>query len=828
MNATLANVSLPLPFDRLFTYSIPPEFVDGAVPGARVLVPFGKKHKIGYIVELPAATSLPSIKPLEDILDSRPVLTAEMLRLCRWIASYYMAPLGEVLRSATPGGLIGESKRIVNLAESPPPALLEEWQKRAPRKSAIIHTLQTQRDLSIAQLQKHTRFNNIYSPLTELERDGFITMRDVLPRTAIKPKTETMIRLNRVSHTPDDFRDAVEQLGSRAKKQAAILQALLDRGIDTAVGEKELLQATGASKNTLRSLAGRGLLSAITIEVSREEIEDVAEPDPVQLTHHQRAALQCITDAINGGSHRTILLHGITGSGKTQVYIEAIHHTRASGKTAIVLVPEISLTPQIVERFRGHFKGDVVVFHSRLSEGERYDGWKRARDGNASIAIGPRSAIFAPLENLGLVIVDEEHEASYKQFDSTPRYNARDVAIMRTHLSDAVVILGSATPSLESYNNARGEKYQLIELPERINTYPLPTVHVVDMREERRDVRVETPGVRTSVSRLLVEHMRQRIDRKEGIILLQNRRGFSPYLECLDCGSIEECTDCSVTMTFHKPNRHLRCHYCGQTRRAPDVCPKCRGRRLVYQGYGTQRIEEELQALLPDARIVRMDLDSTSRRGSHTRILGKFGRGEYDILLGTQMVAKGLDFNRVTLVGVISADTQLLLPDFRSSERTFQMLTQVAGRSGRSTIEGEVVIQTNHPDHYGIVRATKHDFSGFYEEEMARRTATQWPPVTRLALLETRSEHEASAEALLEQMHIRLREALPAEFILLGPSPAALARVKNHFRYHLVVKVPKHMDPSGKLLREAIKRSFPQKLPAGTRVIIDIDPYGVM
>ncbi len=828
MEPTLANVSLPLPFDRLFTYSIPQELSGAAVPGARVMVPFGKKYKIGYIVECPESTTLPALKPVKDVLDPEPIFTEDMLKLCRWIAEYYMAPLGEVLRSATPAGLIGESKRTVRLEKEPSHNLIEEWRKRSPRKAAIIHNLQERTELTIAQLQKLTRFENIYASINELAEEKYISLIDTLPRTQIKPKTETYVRLNTRKRSADDIRAELDQLDGRAKKQAAVIETLLELPDETAIHEKELLRKAGASKSVLKTLSQRDFVIIEKHTVSREEFEEAEPPEDIDLTFHQMAALKMMHDALDSGTHQTLLLHGITGSGKTQVYIEAIHNVRAAGKTAIVLVPEISLTPQIVRRFRGHFKDDVVVFHSRLSEGERYDGWKRARAGKASIAIGPRSAIFAPLKNVGLIIVDEEHESSYKQFDSTPRYNARDVAIMRAHFNNAVVLLGSATPSLESYNNALVNKYRLIELPERINTFPLPKVHIVDMREERKAIRTENPGTTTSVSRLLRDHIRQRIERKEGAILLQNRRGFSPYLECLDCAHIEECSECSVTMTYHKIKKHLRCHYCGRIRKPPDMCPKCRGIRLVYQGYGTQRVEEELRALIPDARIARMDLDSTTRKGSHNKILTKFESGGYDILLGTQMVAKGLDFDRVTLVGVISADTQLLLPDFRSSERTFQMLTQVAGRAGRSNVEGEVIIQTNYPDHYSIKHATTHDFKSFFEEEMSKRSETQWPPVTRLALIEARSIQEQAAASLLEKMQTKLMETVPAEFIVLGPSPAALARVKNLFRYHLIVKASKQTDPTGRMLRESIRRSFPQKLPQDVKVILDIDPYGVL
>jgi primosomal protein N' (replication factor Y) (superfamily II helicase) len=828
MDTNLANVSVPVPFDRLFTYIIPPEADRIAIPGTRVLVPFGKKFRIGYIVERPATSQHHTLKPITDVLDPEPILSEDILKLCKWISEYYMAPLGEVLRSATPQGLLGESKRVITLLKEPPLSLIEDWRKKSPRKAAIVHTLQHGGQFNITQLQKLTRFQNIYSAINELERDKYIRVADQLPRTSIKPRRERFISLEESSHHDTELIDEIASLQTRAPKQAAILSWLLEYKDVLPIIETELLKKTGAPKSSIQQLVSRGLISHETREITREEIEESHTPYPMELTSHQRDALEKICSYVTAHQHKTFLLNGITGSGKTQVYIDAIHHTLQEGKTAIVLVPEIALTPQIVGRFRGHFKDKIVVFHSRLSIGERYDAWQRARDGKASIAIGPRSAIFAPLKNLGLIIVDEEHESSYKQYDSSPRYNARDVSIMRSFLNGIPIILGSATPSIESYSNALAGKYVLLELPERINTKPLPAIHIINMREERKALREESNDGTMSISRLMRGHIQDRLMRKEGVIILQNRRGFSSYLECLDCGFLEECSKCSVTMTYHKVKLHLRCHYCGSVRSAPDICPKCNGTRLSFQGFGTQRVEEELGELFPKARIVRMDLDSTTRKGSHRKILSQFEEGKFEILLGTQMVAKGLDFNRVTLVGVISADTQLLLPDFRASERTFQLLTQVAGRSGRSELEGEVIIQTNHPDHYAILHAAKHDFISFYHEEVQRRTETLWPPLTRIALLEARSEKEGAALETLEGICSRLRLVLPADCILLGPAPAALAKIKNMFRYHLIIKAPRTFDPSGKVVRETIRKSLPGKISSGTKLIIDIDPYGIL
>ena len=495
----------------------------------------------------------------------------------------------------------------------------------------------------------------------------------------------------------------------------------------------------------------------------------------IRLNPAQEHVRNRIAAALDEQKANTFLLHGVTGSGKTQVYIEAIKHCVDAGRTAIVLVPEISLTPQIVRRFKSHFGDHVLVVHSRMSAGERYDVWRLALSGECRVVIGPRSAVFAPLQNLGLIVVDEEHEASYKQYDSTPRYHARDVAIMRGRFAGAVVVLGSATPSVESYANARSGKFELLSAPRPHRRCRHAAVHVVDMTHERKQVYTAAKEAlpyeqrgkmkefkHSSLSRLLQEKIADRIARKEGIILLQNRRGFAPFVECQECGHVEMCDNCHVSMTYHATKKHLRCHYCGLVRRPALLCPQCGGADMRMHGVGTQRVEEELQALFPDARIVRMDLDTTARRGAHDRILRQFGDRQADILLGTQMVAKGLDFPHVTLVGVISADTQMLLPDFRSSERTFQLLTQVAGRAGRSTSAGRgdrADIATGAPHARPSARS---QLSCLLRRRDRGAEELSYPPFSRLALVETRGENEEEVRTLAERIAAALHRNAPA------------------------------------------------------------------
>jgi primosomal protein N' (replication factor Y) len=584
--------------------------------------------------------------------------------------------------------------------------------------------------------------------------------------------------------------------------------------------------------------------------VRREVLRHVAfEDEPVYsvtLNSAQLAALEAIKSALDSGRYQSFLLHGVTGSGKTEVYIEALRHSLGRGKTAMVLVPEISLTPQTVRRFRAHFKNQVAVMHSRMSAGERYDAWRMARDGKVQIIIGPRSAVFAPLQNLGLIVVDEEHEASYKQFDASPRYNARDVAIVRASLTGAAVVLGSATPSVESYHNALQGKYKLLELPDRVDHARLPTVKIVDMTQERREVlgklraelRAEGKAFpkqmpQSSISRLLENQILDRLKKDEGVILLQNRRGFSHVVECFECGFVERCENCDVTMTYHSVKKQLRCHYCGTVKKPPVQCPSCNGVEIRFHAFGTQQVQQELGKTFPDATVLRMDLDTTSKKGAHDKILKQFSQREANILLGTQMVAKGLDFGHVTLVGVISADTQMLLPDFRASERTFQLLTQVAGRAGRSTLAGEVVVQTMQPRHYSLNHVLTHDFRGFYAEEIAYREELNYPPFSRIVLIEFKAKGEAEIEKQAGIFAQILREEdREKAYEVLGPADAAIPKIKNMFRKHIVLKISRSKDPGGGVMREAIRRArerFDSQIPAGrANMTIDVDPQGMM
>jgi primosomal protein N' (replication factor Y) len=864
MTELYCDLAIPGAVDKLFTYSVPPELQSAVRRGVRVIASFGSRTVIGFIVETSAHSqacaergrSVPHIKPIQDILDTEPVLSDDILDLTQWLAEYYFAPWGEVLKSVLVQGSARPGKRIAELTGSDPAAVFHAL-AHAPKQTALVREL-LHGPRTVQDLQKTTHTKTINNAVNDLVRRGFVRIIDELPGATARPKTENYIDITYDVRSQWEAALTDGTLSARrASGQVAILRELVGTiSLPSTISTAELLRTSGGTPSALQALVRKGIVTVSAREVSRQPEMEVYPSSlgsiDITLNETQENAFAQVRQAIDDRRFKTFLLHGVTGSGKTQVYIESIRAALATGKTAIVLVPEIALTPQIVRRFKYHFGETVAVIHSRMSVGERYDAWHAAWEGRCSVVIGPRSAIFAPLKNLGIIVVDEEHEASYKQFDQTPRYHARDVAIVRAANAGAVVLLGSATPSLESYTNAVNGKYTLLELPTRVDGATMPVIEIVDMTEERKlhkermrakrraakEAGVESaPPPKTmewySLSQLLRTKIEERLERKEGTILLQNRRGFAPFVECPDCGAVELCVNCNISLTYHSAASHLRCHYCGLTKQPPTQCPKCGSADIHMRGVGTQRVEQELASLYPAARVLRMDLDTTTRKGSHDRLLREFSDGGADILLGTQMVAKGLDFSRVTLVGVVSADTQMLLPDFRSSERTFQLLTQVAGRAGRSVLAGEVVIQTYQPAHPTLRYVISHDFAGFYAEETASRKELSYPPFARLILLEFRGKHENDVIQHAMQFadgFTGLREGLT----LLGPASAALSRLKGMYRWHIIIKSAKENDPGGHLLHRAVQnalhayRSSSAGKSRAVRIIVDTDPAGMM
>ncbi|MFQ5650672.1 MAG: primosomal protein N' [bacterium] len=825
MSAKYVDVVFPLSLNQAFTYAIPPEMQGGVGIGCRVVAPFGPRKMTGLVTALSKQTHLERVKPIQDVLDVEPLVSKEILSLAQWLADYYLASVGEAIKAAIPAGLLQVSKQVVEIANDWAELEAINIARSAPRQAEILRLLLQNGRSSIQNLRKRLGVSSLTSSLSLLQQRGMIRVRHVFPNARVKPRVEKYVELVPETRTSEA---RVRDLAKTAPAQAACLAFLLERR--TQVAQRDLMQQTGASLQTLKALSRKNWIRISEEVISRDYYGaiDIEPPPDLVLTSEQQRALQRITAPLDARRFETFLLFGVTGSGKTQVYIEAIKRTLAHGQDAIVLVPEISLTPQTVQRFRAHFEDQVAVLHSAMSDGERLDSWRRLQEGKARVAIGARSAVFAPVRNLGLVVVDEEHETTYKQSDAAPRYHARDVAVVRAKFANAVVVLGSATPAAESFYNACNNKYALLELKRRVSDVALPTVHILDMQKERRMSGSRREPV---FSRLLARKIEEKVVLQEQIILLLNRRGFSSFIKCRECDFIEECKHCNITLTYHLQGRRLRCHYCGSNKRAPEMCPNCLSPDIIFRGLGTQQVEEELELRFPQARSVRMDLDTTGKKWSHNRILKDFGDGKYDILLGTQMVAKGLDFRKVTLVGVINADIGMMFPDFRAAERTFQLLTQVAGRAGRKDLAGEVIIQTYMPDSFCLSCAQRHDFHKFYNAEILERRELNYPPFSRIVCVHFKGEEEPRVRLAADSFARKL-ETLQGRFLVLGPSPSPISKIQDLYRYQIFIKADRNLDPGGKESRQVVEQTaewFRKEFKsAGVRMTVDVDPASML
>ena len=821
MTARFLDVAVFLPVSGTFTYSVPDNLAERARVGTRVLVPFGRRKVTGLVVGLLAETDIEEVRDVIDVLDVEPMLDESMLDLTRWVADYYLAPWGEVLRAALPPGINMESRRCVRLTPDGRAALRDGAADLSDRRRAVLEALAGRDNATMSYvLRKASIPRGSHSDVDALVRLEYVELYEELRRPRTGGGREAVVRLL----IPKDEADGLaRELARRAPKQAQALSLVSEAGGEMPISE---LASRDLSSSVVTRLCDRGALKRGEKEKARlstgHDGWGLREEGP--LTGEQASALDSIRAHIDGGVFGVVLLHGVTGSGKTRVYSEAVAAARESGRGAIVLVPEIALTPQMVVRMRKDFGEDVAVLHSGLSLAERYDTWRAIRAGLFSIVVGPRSAVFAPVRDVGVIVVDEEHEGTYKQSES-PRYHARDVAVMRAKREGAAVILGSATPSLESYLNAREGKYELVELPERIDAGPLPSVEVVDMREEGF---VDSEG---AFSQRLADSIRETLERDRQVILFLNRRGFASFIQCTKCGHSERCPDCNVSLTFHATDHTMRCHYCGRSTQAPAKCPECESIDLRFGAPGTQRVEKSVRALFPDAAVARMDVDTTSKHGSHWRILKDFAEGRTDILLGTQMIAKGLDFPGVALVGVVSADVGLNLPDFRSAERTFQLLTQVAGRTGRGDERGTVIIQTYLPEHYTVALARAQQFGPFFEREVEERESVGlgYPPFTRLVSLTVKGRGESDVIRVASRLADFLDEGagrMPDEPEVLGPSPAPLERIKGVYRWQVIVRGKG--GSARALVAAALEQAAALKLPAGVSVAVDVDPLSLL
>jgi primosomal protein N' (replication factor Y) (superfamily II helicase) len=828
---SFCDVALPVPLEQVFTYAL-----NGVVPvvGARVLVPFSGQRLMGVVVRVhdDAPVDGFEVKPVQQVMDEAALLPDELMKLAGWIASYYVAPLGEVLRGMMP--LAAEVKRHFSyrIAEAGRKVLYEGAAKGSSRRSkltpeeqnreyAVLNYLEGGEAAKTGALRSATGANKALL-------EGMVRKK-WLVREAVAEERDAR-RLEKVAVLAADAR-----LPKLNENQTAILAELAVAGGRMRVRDLRMsLGRAGVPESTLGTLVKRGLVGiaevAEALHLGGVGPQGKKHAHEHALNEAQMEALGTIAAAMDKGGFRPHLLYGITGSGKTTVYFAAMQRALNAGKSALLLVPEIGLTPAMAGQMFAAFGGEVALLHSQLSPDERAEQWHRIRRREARIVVGTRSAVFAPMVDLGLIIVDEEHDSSYKQ-EETPRYHGRDVAVMRAKLNEAVVVLGSATPSLESWANAEKGRYARVEMRQRVMDRPLPVVELVDMRNEFRET-----GQEQIFSRRLIEETQATLDRGEQVILLLNRRGYSSVVMCRSCGEKIDCENCAVSMTYHKPvsgndaiaqpGQRLECHYCGSRRSVPTKCPKCESDHLYFLGAGSQQGEERLQELFPTARLGRMDRDTVRGRFDMERLLARLHGGEINLLVGTQMIAKGHDIHGVTLVGVVGADSALGLPDFRAAERVFQLLTQVSGRAGRGDLVGKVLVQTYHPDHYAIEFAAKHDYPGFVAKEMQYRRWMHYPPYAVLANVLIQSEKLEEATAWSATLGRWFQQARLDKVRVLGPAAAPIVRLKRIYRYHFVLKAERR-QALGEALRALLGFAEAQGI-SRRNLVVDVDAVHLM
>ncbi|MGO3589951.1 primosomal protein N' [Leuconostoc falkenbergense] len=786
--------------DQPYTYVIPEEMIDQILPGMRVTVPFGRREVMGYVVGIRATTDLSEdqLRPLTTILDLSPVLNTELLSLSDYLADETFAFRISILQTMLPNALKADYQHFIKIV------------------GKVSDDVANRLFMGLTEIAFHA---NQYSDkdlatLAKLRRQHSIEVRiEVNDRAKVKTQLAYQFSQNVTM-----LKTAQQSLRPTAKKQAQLIAFILQHVGETWL-KKELQEMLPVSDATLAHAVTHEWLVKKHVEALRDPFKaTVQKSNPLDLNDEQQQAFDRISASADLHRFAPFLLEGITGSGKTEVYLQVAQHVLKQGKTVLFLVPEIALTPQMVRRVKSRFGEQTAVLHSGLSDGERYDEWRRIERGDVQIVVGARSAVFAPLDNLGLIIVDEEHETTYKQSDN-PRYNARDVALWRGEYYQIPVILGSATPSLETRARAQRGVYERLTLTQRAGGAKLPQVDIIDMKDTLAD------GPETNFSAELKDKIADRLNKKEQIVLMLNRRGFSSFVMCRDCGFVPRDPNCNLAMTLHMDSHTLKCHYCGHEEPIPTVCPNCGSKRIRYYGTGTEKVAIELAELFPTARVIRMDQDTTRKKGSMDKLLEKFGRHEADILLGTQMIAKGLDFPDVTLVGVLNADTALGLPDFHASERTFQLLTQVSGRAGRAQKSGEVVVQTFNPQHYAIVFAQQHDYEGFYHQEMRARHAGNYSPYYYTVQIQASHSDENQAALKMLQVARWLRAHVDQDVIVLGPSPKPIAKMRNRYYFQIILKF-KQRDMVDNLLKTLKNRS--QNSKGDLRLSIDREPVSFM
>ncbi|GAB3662033.1 primosomal protein N' [Echinicola sediminis] len=823
--AIFADVILPVPIPKMFTYRIPRNLENAIGIGFRVIVQFGRKKVltgiIGKVHQKPPKAY--EAKPILELLDEQAVVNPLQIKFWFWMAEYYCCHIGEVMNAALPSGLKLSSESKIQLNPKFDPENNEI--PIDPREQTILDALQTKDELSYEECGKLLGIKSSYAIIKSLVAKEAVLVYELV-KEKYSPKVESRIRLlDPYASSKKELETLFENIGKKPKQEEVLLKYLQEVAVyqspeknEKGLDKKVILDA-GLSSSSLKTLIKNNVFEEFKVIVSRFDHLDGTN-QKIELADFQKEGISLIKEHFE--KKNVALLHGITGSGKTEVYIHLIQEVLESGSQVLLLLPEIALTTQIVSRLQKVFGSQMGIYHSKFSDNERVEVWQGVLSGKYSFVVGVRSSIFLPFDSLGLVIVDEEHEASFKQFDPAPRFQARDAAIMLAWLHQAKTLLGSATPSFESYYNARMEKYGYVHLNQRFGEAQLPTYHLADIKTDKKK-----NLLKLDFTRLMREKIQEALNKQEQVLIFQNRRGYAPYMTCEECGWIPECEHCDVSLTYHQFTEEMRCHYCGFKEQIPRSCPACGSHELTTVGMGTERIEETLSLLFPEARIARMDLDTTRSKYAYQKLLDDFGSGNLDILVGTQMITKGLDFDNVTVVGIVDADRILYFPDFRAGERAFQQITQVAGRAGRRNRKGDVIIQTRKPDHDLFKQIILGDYQQFYLNEMSERQRFFYPPLVKNIKITIKHKEVKAAELAARNLANLLKE-IPVKKIILGPEKALIGKIKNHYLFDILVKLDKTAQAPATFKHELsflLEELRNQKQFKSARFVVDVDPY---
>ena len=811
-----ADVILPLPLGRNYTYRVPEEYVQDAVPGKRVVVQFGKKRYYSALIhhlhnKKPSAYAP---KPITAVLDAAPIVLLVQLQHWEWIADYYLAPLGDVMNAALPAGFKLESETSVVMH----PDFKEDFSELDDKEYLVAEALTIQKELPIKTIQEILGQKTVYHIIRSLLEKKVLVLKEELQK-GYKPKTENFISLAEEYEDKGKRKQLFDELEKAPKQLEALMQFFQLKKQEKAVRKADLAKAAGKNYGALNALIKKGIFIEKSQEVSRIDINEATATKTFELSEAQQTALGHIKKGME--EKDVVLLHGVTGSGKTEIYSELIKEAIAEDKQILYLLPEISLTAQLVARLKRFFGDAVGIYHSRFSTNERVEIWQKVLNKEYKLVIGARSSLFLPFQELGLVIVDEEHDPSFKQYDPSPRYNARDAAIYLGGLHKAKILLGSATPSVESYFNATKGKYHLVELKERYGDVQMPKIKIVDVKQSAR-----MKNFKSNLTDTLVQDLKTTLENKKQVILFRNRRGYAPMLTCGTCGYTPQCLNCDVTLTYHKFQNELKCHYCGYKRKIITTCPACAAHNMQLQGFGTEKIEDELKLILPEVKIARMDLDAVKSKYGHNRIIEDFEDGKVNVLVGTQMVTKGLDFENVSLVGVLNSDQLLYYPDFRSNERAFQLMVQVSGRSGRKNQQGEVIIQARDTHHPVLKYVINNDYDAFFTAELMQRKQFMYPPYVRLINLHLKHKDHQTVQLAAKFIFDHLRKQLGKR--IYPPNAPVIGRIRNYYLMELLIKLERNSEVMHQA-KAHIKKGFEllatHKDFKSVQVFADVDPY---